>query len=304
MKENKKRNIVLCIIASVLAIVVVIQSIWIVQNWIITNGRDKEQWDFAVDKDIEENFEPALSDGRIEVWFQPIADSETGETVGAEGLSRWRDGDGFISPSVFVPTLEATGQIKELDFNVFNEACRFQKKRLEEGNDLFPISVNLSVQSVMSSDIVSEYVEAYEEYGLPDGCINIEVTESIDGDVETVSDLVKEFHHAGFLVEIDDFGAGYAAYSNLVTIFYDILKLDKSLIDGIGTERGDNLVTSIIQMANSLGMKTIAEGAETKEQVEFLYGAGCDAIQGYYYSKPLPQDEFIEYITQTSHLKK
>nr|MBQ4454742.1 EAL domain-containing protein [Clostridia bacterium] len=294
----KNKNHLLIVIITVLSILLCIETIWIVKRVASEKHTKADNWDYDIEGDISHNFETALSDGSIEVWFQPIVDPESDEVIGAEALSRWSDGDDYISPAVFVPALEATGQVKDLDKNVFVKACELQKERLGNGNIIFPISVNLSVASSMQDGIADSYNEIFESYGLPDGCINIELTESIDGDSKALAEVVDAFHENGFLVEIDDFGAGYAAYSNLSSIEYDILKIDKSIIDEIGTKSGSEIAGSVIDMAHELGMKIIAEGVETKEQEEILKTMECDAVQGYYYSKPLPHDEFCKYLDE------
>ncbi len=290
----KNRKLYIAVIA-ILLIVIAAENAWLIA------GRrypvsPQDEWDFDIDAEISAGFETALRDGSIEVWFQPIVDPATGEMVGAEALSRWRDGDGFISPSVFVSVLESTGQVTELDRNVLIKACEFQLGRLEAGKALFPISVNMSVASAMQDGIVDEYRDTLMQYSLPADCINIEVTESLDSDTDTIPAVVSDLREAGFRVEIDDFGAGYAAYSNLALITYDLLKIDKSLIDAIGTEKGDLLVRDLIGLAEDLGMKVIAEGVETEAQADYLRSLGCFGIQGYYYSKPLPALEFTEFL--------
>ena len=282
------------IILLILVLVVLAETAWILRQR--GAGGPAERWDFAIDTELSEDFGKALADGRIEVWFQPIVNPGSKETVGAEALSRWRDGDGFFSPSVFIPALEETGQIRDLDRHVFKTVCAFQKERSEAGAELFPVSVNLSVVSSMQEGIVSEYEEILRASGLPAGCVNIEVTESLDADREVLSQVVHDFHAAGFLVEIDDFGAGYASYANLAVIPYDILKIDKSLIDEIGSDRGDRLIRDLIRLAKDFGLRTIAEGVETAAQAEYLHSVGCDAIQGYYYSRPLPPHDFADYL--------
>ena len=292
MKQIKIYRIIVLILVSIL----MVETTWIILRINKGNSRQEETWDFSVDYEITSQFENALTDGRIEVWFQPIVDPNSNETVGAEALSRWKDSNGYISPSVFVSALEESGQVVELDKNVFLQACRFQKERMDSGKKFFPISVNLSVVSLMQDNIVSEYLELLNSNGVPAGSINIEVTESIDSDKEFLEKVVNDFHNAGFSVEIDDFGAGYAALANLALITYDVLKIDKSIIDEIGTERGNILLSDIFDMAKNLDAEVIAEGVETKEQVEYLKSKGCNAIQGYFYSKPLPYKDFVIFL--------
>lgn len=284
----------ICIIILLAALIV--ETGWILNGKRIGREAQTEEWDFEIDTELSEKFESALEDGSIEVWFQPIVDAKTEKTAGAEALSKWKDGDGYISAGVFIPVLEETGQVAELDKNALRQACRLQKERLDAGLDLFPISVNLSVVTLMREETVSEYKEIFESFQIPEGCINVEVTESLDSDKEQLAKVVDGFHEAGFAVEIDDFGSGYAAYGNLAVIPYDILKIDKSVVDEIGSERGNILVRELLALAADLGMSVTAEGVETKEQAEFLRDAGCDAIQGFYYAKSMPEADFLSYL--------
>ena len=296
MKQIYRYRIIVIILVSVL----LSETLWIINNLKENHSGQEETWDFSYDYEITSHFEEALTDGRIEVWFQPIVDPNTNETVGAEALSRWKDKDGYISPSVFVPALEESGQVLELDKNAFLQACRFQKERKDAGENVFPISVNLSVVSLAQDNIVSDCLEILNSNGVPAESISIEVTESIDSDKGNLGKVVNDLHTAGFLVEIDDFGAGYASLVNLALIPYDVLKIDKSIIDEIGTERGDLLLCDTINMAKDFNFKVIVEGVETEDQIEYLKSKGCDAVQGYYYSKPLSYADFINYLNSNS----
>ena len=293
---DKKKITSYRIVVLILAIAVVAQSIALIRGRSEPPRETADGYDYEYDTELSEKFEGALADGDIEVWFQPIMDAQTGSIFGAEALSRWKMDGEYISPSVFVSVLEETGQVSELDRNVFRKACEYQKQRLEDGKELFPISVNMSVVSVMQENVVDDYTDIFSEYALPQGCISIEVTETLDTDKNTVAAVVDGFRKAGFKLEIDDFGAGYASYANLSLLEYDVLKVDKSIIDGIGNERGEVLLKEILRLADELGMETIAEGVETEDQVEFLRENGCSAIQGYYYSKALPQEDFISFV--------
>ncbi len=263
-----------------------------------TSASETDDMDFAYDLELSEQFPEALENGEIQVWFQPIIDPATGEVCGTEALSRWIRGEEFISPSVFVMTLEATGQVVDLDRHVFETVCQLQKKRLAGGERIFPISVNLSPISAMQEDAAETYAAIFQEAGIPDGCVRVEVTESLEMDGETLAAVVEAFHGKGFPVEIDDFGAGYASYANLVGTDYDVLKIDKSLTDGIGSPDGELVLDSLITLAHSLEMEVIAEGVETENQVAYLRENGCDAIQGYYYSKPLPPDDYAAFLDE------
>ena len=280
----------------ILTFIVLCESIWIIR-WTRNNEIVKDESDQSVERELSYSFKKALNEGKIEVWYQPIVDPVTEKVNAAEALSRWKDEDGYISPAVFIPALEESGQIKELDRNVFTQACDFQKERLSQGKELFPVSVNLSTGSITDS-VVSEYKEIYDSFGLPEKMVSIEITESADLDSDLLKETVNDFHNAGFIVEIDDFGTGYNSLADLSDIHYDILKIDKSLIDEIGSERGNVLVSDVVRLAKDLNMGVIAEGVETEDQVEFIRELECNGIQGYYYSKNLSRDDFIKYLDQ------
>ena len=275
--QIKRKERTYQIIIAILTILLLLETVCLFQRRkedAPVDGNESEN-EIVVDAYISEHFEEALQDGSIQVWYQPIIDPKTDEIVSGEALSRWKDKEEYISPSVF---------------------CSFQKKQMEKGKDLFPIAVNLSVLSLMKEDIVEEYAAYYKESGLDQGLVNIEVTESLDTDKKILMDVVKGFQEAGFHVEIDDFGAGYASYENLSVVPYDVIKFDKSLIDQIENEKGKRILSDLIAMAKDFGMTTIAEGVETQVQMELLKEMEIDGIQGYYYSRPLPQNEFESFI--------
>lgn len=248
------------------------------------------------EKEILNKYPSAMENGDISVYLQPIIEPY-GETVcGAEALSRWYDGEEYISPADFIPVLEDSGDIRDYDEFVFRTVCSYQAELMDGGAEPFPISVNLSALSAQEDGAAEKYRAIMEEYNLSPGCINIEITESVELDPAELERIAGEFRSEGFTLEMDDFGAGYANFAVLSFVPYDILKLDKSLSDGAGSDRGEIILSETIEMGKRLGMYIIAEGVETQEQVIYLKGAGCDAIQGYYYSKPLPWEEFKAYL--------
>lgn len=285
---NYKR---LCII---LLLVVIVQSFFLVKDLF----KPKENKEVSFEEEISSLFDEAIENKTIEVYYQPIISCEDESVFGAEALSRWKVNDEYLSPSVFVQILEESGQVKMLDRYVFEHVCTFQRKRIDEGKDAFSISVNLSALSAMDEDIAEDLRLICDEMKVSPSLINLEVTETLDNDPKALAETVERLKAAGFKTEIDDFGAGYASYYELSSIEYDILKIDKSIIDAISEQRGELLIKELLSLSKRLNMKVIAEGVETKDQIEFLKENGCDAIQGYYYSKPLPENEFIEYLSK------
>ena len=280
---------------AILAVLALAEAAWIA--WDIWGKASSGEASLSVEETkLSERFEQALKEGDIEAWYQPIMDPRSGETVGAEALSHWEDENGAISAGEFVPVLEKTGQIVELDQYIFETVVDFQKKRQESGAELFHISVNLSAVSAQEEGVASEYESIYQQAGLEEGCINIEITETQDASSDELTQLVEAFHDAGFPVELDDFDEDYATLAKLAAIPYDIMKIDKSLIDLIGNGKAELLIGKLVEIADAFGMDTIAEGAETESQVAFLRDAGIDAVQGYYYSPSLSESDFLAYI--------
>lgn len=245
------------------------------------------------EKKIEDSFDLAIANHEFEVWYQPKFSPDTRKIVGAEALVRWRRPDGsLVSPGKFIPIFEGNGMIKPLDEYVFREVCLEQKKLMDNGVEIFPISVNLSRASLYSMNLVEHYKEITEEIGVDPTSVPIEITESAMVDDDSVRGLADEFYRTGFPLHMDDFGSGYSSLASLNRMHFDTLKLDKSLIDFIGNFGGDQLIKHTIALAKDLGMHVTAEGVEEESQVIFLQELRCDSIQGFYYSKPVPQEEF------------
>ncbi len=246
------------------------------------------------EKLVEDDFDTALKNKEFVVFYQAKINSETQQITGAEALVRWIRPDGTnIPPGRFIPVLENNDSIVELDRYMFREVCLQQKQWLDEGKSIVPVSVNLSRVQLADRNLVDYYQRILDETGLPPEYIGLEFTESaMFNNEEILRDTVDRLHDMGMKVLIDDFGVGYSSMMSLKVIPVDILKVDKSFIDSIGDERGDKIVISIIEFATSLGMSVTAEGVENDEQYQFLQAHRCDDIQGYYFSRPVPADEY------------
>lgn len=239
-------------------------------------------------------FHEAIEKEEFEVWYQPKYGVKTGRVVGAEALVRWRRDGKLISPNKFIKLFESNGMISRLDEYMFRQVCRYQKRRQEEGKRIVPVSVNLS-RATMYNDavnIVEKYIGILQEYGVDVKWVQIEITESAVIGKNDLTSLLLKFRNAGEHILLDDFGTGYSSISMLCMKCFDTLKIDKSLVDNIETEEGITLVSSIIHMAHKLDMDVTAEGVEDKSQFEKLRDLDCDAIQGFYFSRPLPVDEY------------
>jgi diguanylate cyclase (GGDEF)-like protein len=230
----------------------------------------------------------------IQVYYQPVVRVISGRVCGFEALARWIDPDlGFISHADFVPVLEKYHIIRKLDLAVTQYVCNVQKKVMESGGQIMPVSINLSQQDFMDDDIVSEIDEIVLESGIPPEYINIEITESIFSiDSDRVTNIIDAFRLQGYEVWMDDFGSGYSSLNSMQKYTFDCLKLDMKFLAGFSHSRNSKIIIeSVIGMTKQLGIRTIAEGVESEEEAEYLRQVGCDQIQGFLYSKPGPFDE-------------
>ena len=263
-----------------------------------TNYAFYEEVDFQQinnEKELTDRFEGALEKEEFEIWYQPKYSASTRTIDGAEALVRWRKEDGtMIPPFQFIPLFEKNGMIASLDEYVFKKVCRQQQEWQAKGYQLLPISINVSRATLYYANVVEKYTEIAKEAGVDPKYVPLEITESAMVDNTDVQALVEEFRCAGFPLHLDDFGNGYSSLATLNVMNFDTLKIDKSLVDHIGDEKGDTLLYYVIQLARSMGMKVTAEGVETEEQLLFLQEKECTNIQGYFFSKPVPLKEFEE----------
>lgn len=238
---------------------------------------------------------------QFKVYYQPVIDTKTGKIASAEALIRWIHPDkGFISPALFIPALEENGHISELDFYVLKKVWQFINDRCENNKFVVPISVNLSwmdfYDEIMMEKILKE-MDRFRENGR-EHMARFEITETSYAAIrENRSGILESLRIKNAKILLDDFGSGFSSFGMLQDYDFDILKIDMSFIRKIGENpKTKSIVHSIIGMAHEIGIKTVAEGVETEEQVSFLRQSGRDYIQGYYYSKPLPEEEFVEFL--------
>lgn len=243
--------------------------------------------------------EMAIQNKEFTLYLQPKYDIEKGTIIGAEALVRWISlENGFISPGDFIPVFENNGFVYEVDKFIWEESCRYLRKWLDEGREVHTISVNVSRIDLYVPKLVQHLVDLREKYQLPSQYLELEITESAyTEDPEQIITITRQLREAGFVILMDDFGTGYSSLNMLKDIQIDVLKLDMGFLKSSDySAKGGNILTAILKMAESLKMQTIAEGVETKEQVEFLKSIGCKYVQGFYYSKPLPVGEFEKLI--------
>ena len=255
---------------------------------------DEETYKFQVlNQNLEEHFDTAIKDREFEVYYQPKYNMKDKSLTGCEALVRWRDKEGrLISPGLFIPIFERNGKISKLDAYVFDRVCEQQRIWLDQGLEVVPVSVNLSGASLYRNDVLAKYMKILEDYHLDPGYVQLEVTETILSRDDFVVDLLKQFRERGIKILMDDFGTGYSSLATLNLKCFEVIKIDKSLVDIAGDEFGRILLAKSIDLGRSLGLKITVEGVETEEQYRFLKYTGCDDIQGYYFSKPLPKSEF------------
>ncbi len=237
----------------------------------------------------------AIEHNEFKVYLQPKINIFSEKIYGAEALVRWIENDGkMIYPNEFIPLFEQNGFIVHVDIHILKCVCRQIKLWLQAGYKIVPISVNFSRMHLQNPNFVDELKAICDSYGDIRQYIEVELTESATTEnVDDLAHVLKELHEAGFSIAIDDFGAGYSSLGMLKNFTVDCLKLDKSFFDeNKDDSRGDIVVDGIIKIAKTLGMKIVAEGIETADQIEFLKSIKCEIVQGYYYAKPMPLSEF------------
>lgn len=249
------------------------------------------------------NFDDALKYNHIHVYYQPQINHSTGRMIGAEALMRWsHPAYRMQSPADFIPVLEKNNLIYAADMHVFELVCSFLRRSIDKGLDVVPISVNMSRYDIFNHDYANGIESIRKKYDIPVKYLRIEITESSAiGGMELIKDVLAKFHSLGYLVEMDDFGSGYSSLNVLKDLEVDIIKLDMRFLSGEIGGRGGAILGSIVQMAKWLHTPVIAEGVETLEQADYMKSIGCNYIQGYLYSRPLPEKEFTEKMQSLSH---
>ena len=245
---------------------------------------------------ISAQLSEALRERNVVPYLQPIVDTR-GKIVGAEALARWiHPKDGFLSPASFIPIFEKNGMIIEIDRYMWRCACEILAGWQKIGRDLF-VSVNISPKDFYFMDINEEFANLVKEYGIDPGKLRIEITETVMmTDVEKRMRMLSDLRHAGFIVEMDDFGSGYSSLNLLKDMPVDVLKIDMTFLSKTTDDnKAKTILQNIIQLSEDLGIFSLTEGVETKDQLAMLSDMGCKLFQGYYFSKPLPMTEFEQY---------
>ena len=251
---------------------------------------------------LEGNLRRAIERSEFRLYYQPQLDLASGRINGAEALLRWHHPEhNLISPAQFIPVAEETGLIIPIGEWVIDAACRQIREWLDRGLPPVRIAVNLSARQ-FSPSLPTTVLDIIARHGIPNDSLELEITESmLMNNAESVVAMMREFSKAGILMALDDFGTGYSSLSYLKRFPIDNLKIDQSFVRGIPDDQDDSAIArAIISMAKNLRMSVIAEGVETAAQLDFLRDAGCDEIQGYYFSRPIPADEFAALLIKTN----
>ena len=245
-------------------------------------------------KQILSVFAQALADGEFKPYYQPKVNTRSRTLAGAEALVRWERNGEVIAPGEFIPVLETGDSICLLDFSIFEQVCRDIRKWIDEGIEPVRISTNFSRRNLANPGFAEKIKGILEAYDIPKNYIEVEVTETIsEEENDRLSRFIRDMHESSIAMAIDDFGTGYSSLNLLRDFSADVLKLDKSFIDGhTGTKRDSVVVSNVAKMANELDMSVITEGVEKWEQVEFLKSVNINMVQGFLFDKPLPKEEF------------
>ncbi|MBK5240015.1 bifunctional diguanylate cyclase/phosphodiesterase [Clostridium sp.] len=243
---------------------------------------------------LKMDMEKALENNEFMLYYQPQVDIRNGNIIGAEALIRWMHKEkGIIFPDEFIPIAEETGLISKIGEWVLGEACSQLKKWQSIDLGLLKVSVNLSAQQFLKSDITEVIKNILSKTGLEPKYLELEITESMTMEVNYAIRKLRELRQLGVSISIDDFGTGYSSLNYLKKFPVNYLKVDKSFVRDIMHDKSDaNIVSTIISMAHNMGLEVIAEGVEDKQQLRFLKLRNCDFVQGYYFSRPIPAEFF------------
>lgn len=265
--------------------------VFVADKTVVDISRRREMVDYAVQR--------ALKNRSFEVYYQPIYSVKDKKINSCEALIRLNDPDlGFVGPDEFIPVAEQNGRIVDVGKFVMEEVCRFLRDELPQQYGLEFVDVNLSVIQCMHSEIISDIDGILKEYGVPRKMVNLEVTETASAQsYALLQSRLNELHQSGFTISLDDFGTGFSSVEYLINFPFDVVKLDKSLVWAyMSTKKYEPILKHYMPMLHGLGTRIVAEGVETEEMVKALEELGCDYLQGYYFSRPIPKNNFLEYL--------
>ena len=258
----------------------------------------------VLEREVVAGIESALREDRIELFLQPKCNIRTGKIVGAEALARWRHPErGIVAPGEFIPLIERNGLVRSLDLRVWEKTAAWIRGLIDEGVQPVPVSVNVSRADIYLVDVAAALHALVERYGIEPSLIEVEITESAYSErPDRIVAAFDELAERGFTVLMDDFGSGYSSLNMLKDINVDVLKIDMRFLDR-DDRRSKDIMESVIRMARWLDLPVIAEGVETREQVNFLLDVGCSYAQGYYYARPMEAAAFEALLTDGSKVQ-
>lgn len=244
-------------------------------------------------KFIEENIPSALAERQFKMYLQPKYSITKNEIIGAEALVRWHHPErGMIYPNEFIPIIEENGFIKKVDYYIWEEVCRFVRKCIDAGITCCPVSVNVSRVHLRDDECIQVLSDLIKKYDIPKKLLELEITETAND--QQVSRKALQLKEVGYTLLMDDFGSGYSSLNILLETPFDMIKLDKKFVENMMvSSKGQIILEQVVLMANELHVGILAEGVETKEQIEQLQRIGCDQVQGFYYSRPMPNEDFF-----------
>lgn len=245
-------------------------------------------------KFIEENMQAAITERQFMMYLQPKYSITQNRIIGAEALVRWKHPErGMIFPDQFIPIIEENGFIQKVDYYIWAEACCFIRRCEMNGIRPCPISVNVSRVHLRGDECIEVLSEMIKSTGITKSLLELEITETADD--QQISKKAFELKEEGFTLLMDDFGSGYSSLNILLETPFDVVKLDRKFIENMMlSDKGRMILEQVVLMVDRLKLGLLAEGVETREQVKLLESIGCDQVQGYYYAKPMPEDEFFE----------
>ena len=255
--------------------------------------------EFNRKKYIVNSIDNAINNGYIKVFYQPVVWAADGKLCGAEALARWDDPDfGFLQPGAFISILEEYHLIHKLDMAVLEIVCRDLREAMDKGLRVFPISINFSRLDFELLNLADELDSCMERYGIDKGLIHVEVTESMLGEGNAkLTGMLNNLSERGYSLWLDDFGSGYSGLNVLKDYSFDMMKIDMNFLSKFSeNKKSQPILTSIVGLAEKIGMKTLSEGVETNEAYDFLRSIGCQRLQGYLFGKPMLKSELVEKI--------
>ena len=264
---------------------------------------DKMEETLKTEHELEKTMIDALQNEEFQAWYQPKYDLETRKVIGAEALVRWISPTlGFMPPGKFIPLFEQNGFIIQVDYYILEKACQLQMRRLAAGKEVVPISVNQSRLHMTEEGYLDKMRAIVVKYKLPPNLIELEITETMFADFdkkvarENAERIIGGLKELGFIISVDDFGAGYSSFSLLGSLPMDTMKIDRSVLTGADTStKMKKILGKVIELGHSLGMNVICEGIETAEEENLLLSLGCRYGQGFFNAKPMPVNDFIQF---------